>query len=62
MLDNDANLKERNTENYKIENEGIKQCDFRLIHSSITSFQPTDSHLLHPNTPSPRPADSDPMF
>lgn len=60
-LDNDTHFEERDTENYKIKNVIIKQGYSQLIHSSITNLQPTDSHLVHPNTLSPKQADNDLM-
>lgn len=58
-FDNNTNFEERYTEKYGIENTVVKKCESQLIYSSIPDLQSADSHLIHPDAQSSKPANSD---
>lgn len=57
-LPNDTNSGENDTGTYKRGHTDVKEGDSETMHPSITGLQPTDTSLLYPNTPCPKPADS----
>lgn len=54
-LDNGTHSEECDIGNYRSEIIVFKQGDSRPMQPSITYIQPTDTHMKHPNTPSPKP-------